>query len=132
MPIERQASCRCGALTAICSGEPARVSICHCMVCRRRTGSAFSWNATYPEDQVQLSGERHVYTRTSDEGNYVRYNFCPTCGNTVTFALEVRPGMISLPVGAFADADFPPPDFEVFAERRSRWCLFALPGVQQQ
>ena len=38
------ASCRCGQLKAIVTREPVRVSVCHCLDCQKRTGSAFSMN----------------------------------------------------------------------------------------
>ncbi|HZZ87836.1 MAG TPA: GFA family protein, partial [Caulobacteraceae bacterium] len=54
---ERVASCRCGRLRAICTGEPVRVSVCHCLECQKRTGSAFAAQARWPEAQVRLVGE---------------------------------------------------------------------------
>ena len=117
----RQASCTCGALSAIAEGEPLRNSVCHCLDCKRRTGSAFAWNAHWPADRVELRGEAASYTRTSDEGFWARFSFCPGCGGTVWYEIERRPQVISIPVGAFADADFPAPLVEVFAERRGAW-----------
>lgn len=121
---ERRASCRCGALTAVAMGEPARVSVCHCDVCRRRTGSAFSYNSTWPEDQVEWSGTARSYRRTNEEGYWAEYQFCPDCGATLVYRIERRPGMISIPVGAFADPAFPEPRFSVFDDRRHPWCAF--------
>ena len=46
--VVRRAECACGQLSAVCSGEPMRVSVCHCLACKRRTGSAFSYNARFP------------------------------------------------------------------------------------
>ena len=37
------------------------------------------------------------------------------------YAIERRQGMITIPVGAFADPDFPPPTVEVYGERRCPW-----------
>ena len=36
----RQASCHCGQLRLEATGEPFAVSICNCLACQRRTGSA--------------------------------------------------------------------------------------------
>jgi hypothetical protein len=129
----REASCSCGQLVATFAGEPARVSACHCLHCKRRTGSAFSWTATYAESAlVSTHGDYHVHTRINEEGHRGLHHFCPSCGNTVTYTLEVRPGMISVPAGAFADTDFPPPTVEVYGERRNSWCEFALQGLRQE
>jgi hypothetical protein len=50
----RTAACWCGALTAVCEGEPARVSVCHCLACHQRSGSAFAVQARFPADKVRL------------------------------------------------------------------------------
>jgi hypothetical protein len=120
----------CGAIEARCSGEPVRVSICHCLDCKRRTGSAFSLNATFPHDQVERRGEAEVFTHTSDEGHWGRHAFCGTCGTTVYYEIERRPGMVTIPVGAFADPDVPAPTVEVYGERRPGW-LPALTETQE-
>ncbi len=39
------ASCCCGALRALPSTPPVRVSMCHCTACQRRTGSVFGVQA---------------------------------------------------------------------------------------
>ena len=117
----RTASCTCGALTALATSDPIRNSVCHCLDCKRRTGSAFAWNAHWPADQVEMRGEPATFSRSSDEGFWVRHSACAACGVTVWYEIERRPGVISIPVGAFADPDFPAPSIEVFGERRCAW-----------
>jgi len=117
----REASCACGALTATAHGDPVRNSVCHCLDCKRRTGSAFAWTAHWPEDRVERRGEAASRTRTSEEGFWARQHFCPACGVTVWYEIERRPGVISIPVGGFADPDFPAPTVEVYGERRCSW-----------
>ena len=61
------------------------VSICHCLSCQRRTGSAFGMQAGFRADQVQVAGRYVDYARTSDEQDrkvHV-FHFCPDCGGTV-------------------------------------------------
>ena len=124
----REASCRCGALRARCSGKPARISVCHCLACKARSGSAFSYNATYESSQVETTGSSSLFTRTGDEGNWVRYHFCPQCGSTVYYEIERRPGMISVAVGGFRDPDFPEPRFSVYEGRRHQWVEIRTEG----
>ncbi|WP_231568069.1 GFA family protein [Sphingobium herbicidovorans] len=110
----------------MCSGLPTRVSICHCLSCKRRTGSAFAWNASFPEDMVQIAGAYHSFSRKTDSGRTNVYHFCPSCGSTLFYHVEMRPGTISIPVGAFADPDFSPPTVELFDDRRPGWCEIDL------
>ena len=117
----REARCTCGALSAVATGDPIRNSVCHCLECKRRTGSAFAWNAHWPADQVETRGEAATASRSSEEGFWVRHSYCAACAVTVWYEIERRPGVISIPVGAFADPDFPAPTVEVFEERRCSW-----------
>ena len=127
----RDASCGSGALTAHVEGDPVRISVCHCLDCKRRTGSAFSWNATFPAAEVKVEGEYKTFERGSDDGYWGRHHFCPTCGVAVFYEIERRPGMISIPVGVFSDPDFPPPTIEVYVERRCPWLSRLAPEEQR-
>ena len=118
----RTASCRCGALKATAIGEPARISVCHCLHCKARSGSAFSWNATWPEEQVETEGEASSWTRHTEEGGrWCTYHFCPACGSTVWYRIELRPGMVTIPAGNFADADFGEPIYSSYGESSCLW-----------
>ena len=117
---ERKGSCACGAIVVTARGEPARISMCHCGGCKRRTGSAFSLNATWPWEQVEVRGECTTYERSNEEGLWVRERFCPTCGTRSFYELEVRPGMVSVPVGLFMDPAFPPPKLELYRDLAMR------------
>ncbi|MCW6509466.1 GFA family protein [Lichenifustis flavocetrariae] len=119
---ERLAHCSCGELRAHCTGEPVRISVCHCFACKARTGSAFSVNVTFLADQVRTEGPFQTFVRIAVSGRQNRFRFCPSCGATVFYDIDARPGMISVPVGAFTDPDFPDPTVEVYAERRAPWC----------
>jgi hypothetical protein len=120
--ITRRAECSCGQLSAICSGEPVRISVCHCLACKRRTGSAFSFNARFAEDDVSIQGRAAEFTRIGDEGGRVTYGFCPSCGTTVHYRLDAQPGLVAIPAGAFADLSFPPPFLSFYHEsRRCPW-----------
>ncbi|QDH71470.1 GFA family protein [Marilutibacter alkalisoli] len=119
--INRLASCSCGKLTVRARGEPVRISICHCLACQKRTGSVFGAQARFPEDAVTIDGPSTEYTRIGDEGGSARFHFCPACGSTVFYRLDAVPGMVAIPVGAFADPEFPQPRISIYGERRHAW-----------
>ncbi|MDP3802419.1 GFA family protein [Brevundimonas sp.] len=123
MTVVREAACRCGALRARCEGEPVRVSVCHCLACQRRSGSAFAAQARFPADRVTITGEARVWTRIADSGRATDYSFCPDCGSTVHYAGGAFPALIAIPLGAFADPGFPPPEFSVWEKRRHPWTV---------
>ena len=117
----RIAACCCGQLRAVTTGEPLRVSVCHCLACQRRTGSVFGAQARYAVGQVEISGRATEYVRVGDEGTAITFSFCPECGSTVHYRLAGCEGHIAIPVGAFAEPGFPPPVFSVYEERMHAW-----------
>lgn len=128
----RRAACRCGRLSAECRGEPVRVSVCHCLACQRRTGSAFSVQARFPEEAVVITGEARAWRRVGDAGSTVEYGFCPECGSTVFYRVAEQPGLFAIPLGAFADPSFPGPRFSVYEERRHAWVEIVGDEVQHE
>ena len=117
----RTATCRCGQLRAECEGEPVRVSVCHCLECQKRSGSAFAAQARWPEQRVRVSGESKIWERVADSGHRATYRFCPQCGSTVAYVIEGWPGVVAVPLGAFADPGFPAPRFSVYEHRKHAW-----------
>lgn len=117
----RTATCRCGQLTAKCDGEPVRISVCHCLECQKRSGSAFATQARWPDDKVVISGDYKVWERIADSGHKATYWFCPTCGSTLAYVIEGWPDVTAIPVGAFADPSFPRPRFSVYEHRKHDW-----------
>ncbi|QEC46168.1 GFA family protein [Baekduia soli] len=115
----REARCRCGQLQAFVEGEPKRVSICHCLSCQRRTGSAFGEQARFSRVGFSHSGEFREWERVSDDGQPRSYWFCPICGSTVWYATDE--GEVAIPVGALADPTFPPPTRSVWERRKHAW-----------
>jgi hypothetical protein len=107
-------------------GDPIRVSICHCLACQKRTGSAFGVQARFDVKQVSVDGRYTDYVRISDEGEERTFHFCPDCGSTVFYELPGMPGMVAVPVGAFADPSFPEPVRSIYESRRHAWVT--LPG----
>lgn len=123
---ERIASCSCGRLQARVSGEPSRVSVCHCHACQRRTGSVFGAQARIARADVRITGTGTEYVRIGDAGGRCTFTFCPACGSTVYYAVADDEDRIAIPVGAFADASFPAPTVSVYEERMHAWV--ALPA----
>ena len=126
----RHAACRCGQLTVACTGEPVRVSVCHCLDCQRRSGSAFSAQARWPAGDVTVVGDSVAYQHRGDSGRLATFSFCPHCASTVAYRNEAMPDLVAVPLGAFADPTFPPPRFSVYEDRRHPWVAVTGEGVE--
>jgi hypothetical protein len=116
----REAACHCGQLRLAVQGDPFVVSLCHCLACQRRTGSAFGIQAGFRAEQVTVAGRSEYYARISDEEDRKEhaFRFCPDCGSTVFY--EERDVTVVM-VGAFADPSFPPRTESGYDHRRHHW-----------
>jgi len=119
--IVRTAHCACGQLRVDCAGEPQKVSVCYCLDCQRRTGTAFGIAAFYARSNVVANGRTKAFRRSSDSGFAVTFHFCPDCGSTVFWEPARKPDAIAVAVGSFADSGFPAPNQSVWNERRHDW-----------
>ena len=118
----RTASCRCGKLRATAAGEPVRVSVCHCLNCKKRSGSAFAIQARWPADQVAIEGQSKTHVMVADSGNSATFHFCPDCGSDVYYVNDGKfDGQLAIPLGAFDDPFFATPRFSVWEERKHDW-----------
>ena len=64
----RTASCRCGQLKATVTGEPVRLSVCHCLNCKKRSGSAFAVQARWLKEHVRIEGTSTSFVNVADSG----------------------------------------------------------------
>ena len=119
----REAACVCGQLVVQAEGEPFAVSICNCLACQRRTGSAFGMQAGYNADQVKVAGRYKDYSRISDESDRKEhvFHFCPECGSQVFYTEPTEPDLVVVAIGAFADPSFPPPTESGYDHHRHPW-----------
>lgn len=116
------ASCRCGQLKATVTGEPVRVSVCHCLDCKKRSGSAFAVQARWPVDRFTTDGRSRTWSHNADSGNRITHHFCPECGSSLHYIIEGKfDGLVAIPLGAFDDPYFVSPGFSVWEERKSDW-----------
>ncbi|MBM6593789.1 GFA family protein [Microvirga pudoricolor] len=111
----RTGGCACGQLTFEARGEPKRVGLCHCMTCRKISGSAFNAYVIYPADRVAISGERRGW---SDTPATERFS-CVVCGSPV-FDRDAA-DEVELLLGAFDAPNLFAPTYECWTRRRETW-----------
>jgi hypothetical protein len=130
--VIRNASCRCGQLRVTVTGEPVRVSVCHCLNCKKRSGSAFAVQARWPASEVTIEGRSSSFIKTADSGNRATFHFCPECGSDVHYSNEgVFEDLIAIPIGAFDDPFFLRPGFSVWEERKHDWVEITGDGIER-
>jgi len=138
----RVATCNCGQLRVTTKGpDPDRVVMCNCYLCQRQTGSPFSVQARFPNEQVKIEGKSTAWKfpiegakpttyrtcagsdgiATNSAADVVTSHFCPVCGSTVYYFRKSDPARTGVKVGAFADPTFPPPMGSGFEEYKHPW-----------
>jgi hypothetical protein len=81
--------CVCGAVR-FALDRPLWVVVCHCDACKKRTGSAFGISLVMDSGGVRdFTGETRSFVRTGESGRKVRYEFCPGCGTTLRWHVEL-------------------------------------------
>jgi hypothetical protein len=113
-------------LRATVTGEPVRVSVCHCLNCKKRSGSAFAVQARWPKEQVRIEGESKTFVIVADSGNRGIFHSCPNCGSDVFYEIDGKVDdkfndLIAIPVGALDDPYSVTPRFSVWEERKHDW-----------
>lgn len=100
--------------------------MCHCLDCKKRSGSAFAVQARWPADQVKIEGRSKAHVNVADSGNRITFHFCPDCGSDVHYEIDGKfdpkfNGLVAIPLGAFDDPYFASPRFSVWENRRHDW-----------
>ena len=62
----RRGGCNCGKVQVDIRGEPIRVGLCHCLTCRKETGTPFMAFAVWDRRQVTVTGQTGSWTATTD------------------------------------------------------------------
>lgn len=115
--------CACGQARYRVRGQPIVVMACHCRFCQRRLGTAFALNAYFDEKDVEFTqGQLSRCEHRSDEtGRWLKMEFCPRCGTTLTHTAEVRPGLRSIAVGTFDDPDWVKVERHIWVRSKRPW-----------
>lgn len=96
-------SCLCGAVRYEIDGELEKVSNCHCSLCRKMSGSAFSTGSTIPAASFRfIAGADLIKEWESSPGNF--RGFCGRCGSPILKRKSNAPDEIRLRLGTL-DSD---------------------------
>ena len=126
----RTATCRCQQLRATVTGDPVRISVCHCLNCKKRSGSAFAVQARWPKQRVRIQGQSKTFVKVADSGNRATFHFCPECGSDVYYEIDGKfDDLIAIPVGTFDAPYFATPEYSVWEQRKHEWVEIVGPNV---
>lgn len=117
--------CRCGAVRfSIVLGDLPPVYACHCHICQRATGSAFSLQALVPEARLTVTGPVIVREIVIEDRTSVQ-RFCGTCYARVYNTNTGRPGLAVVRAGALDRSEEIECRAHIYTATKQRW--FVIP-----
>jgi hypothetical protein len=92
-------SCLCGVFRFEVLGSLADVNLCHCDICRRANGTAFSANCPVPVERFKALTDYSTIAEYSSSPGAWRA-FCKNCGSPVYARKDSDAGVIRLRLGS--------------------------------
>lgn len=113
--------CLCGQVRFRCEGEPMITGHCHCVDCRKSSGTGHCTHIALMAPDMSVEGTVKFYARPSDSGNIVRRGFCADCGSPLWSTNDSSAGAIFLRASSLDDPDMAVPQLTVYASRATKW-----------
>jgi hypothetical protein len=110
--------CYCGAVRYRASGTILHQANCHCANCRRAVGAqAVAWITVRTSDfSFENSSPKRYRTDTR-----AWRTFCDTCGTSLTYESDARPGEVDITTGSLDHPEDFPPNKDVYADEKLSW-----------
>ncbi len=116
--MKLEGGCFCGAVRYEATGEPRRVTHCHCIHCRRTSGAPFvTWAEMNVSDFRWTAGEPgSCVTRPG-----VTRRFCTGCGTQLTYETVESPSTVDVTAASLDEPGLVTPRDHVWADRMLPW-----------
>ncbi|WP_448548560.1 GFA family protein [Thalassotalea fusca] len=116
------ASCLCGAIQFEVSAIMPLVAHCHCKMCQKFHGAAFSTFAEVRSQDIQWHAGREMLTHYEAENSSVR-SFCKKCGSSLFFESRFNrvQDTIEVALAAFDQLETVYPDAHIFWQSKVEW-----------
>ena len=118
--------CQCGEVRYEVDSERVLTLICcHCRECQRQASSAFGMSLIMPREAFRLlRGQLKTWQRTVGVSDFVRGNFCPTCGVRIFHDYNLST-VISVKAGSLDDTRVLRPAGHIWTKRAQPWLHLA-------
>ena len=119
--------CQCGTVRFELRDRPLFTHACHCLDCRRRSGSAFGMTTFVLRNDLKFTQGELVHKPTSPRTTVYR---CAACNTTLYSSSVLHPSTLTLRGGTFDDPNFVEPGAHIWVKRKHHWIVIPE-GVQQ-
>jgi hypothetical protein len=110
--------CQCGALRFELRAKPLFTHACHCLNCRRRSGTAFGLNTFVLRADLTVSSGTLAERRTSPRTTVY---LCADCGTTIFSGSTRFPSTYIVRGGTIDDPSLVVPQAHVWVKRKHPW-----------
>lgn len=120
--------CSCGSVAFKFFSNTVFAYQCHCSICRKATGSAFSTTVMASEADFEWTcGQEKITTYTKESGYKV--SFCSQCGSPVPNRFRGLP-LYTVPAGSLEDSDSLKIEVHLHLGSKATWDLKPEAGHQ--
>lgn len=124
----RTGQCLCGSIKYSISGTTVYNTICHCLNCRRVTGSAFLCASICYKEGFQITqGSTHqkeYQDIATNSGTSLKRTSCDVCGSNLFAYAGLWEAIVSVAAGTLDDFEDWKPDTE-------QWCVHRVEFVEK-
>lgn len=113
--------CLCGAVRYESEPDAMVAGHCHCLDCRKSSGTGHCSHLGLPDAGFKLTGELRFFDAPADSGNVVSRGFCPTCGSPVYSTNSAMKGVLFLRASSLDDPEVFTPQMVVYTKRAPSW-----------
>lgn len=113
-------SCLCGNVRYEIHGKPQFMYYCHCIMCRKATGTSFATNMFVRAEDFKVTAGRESlkpYRSSPDEFRY----FCGNCGSPVYSEAGHRKDILSIRCGLLNDDPPVRPSQHIYTAFKAPW-----------
>lgn len=115
-----QGSCLCGGIRYEFDGEPGPISLCHCAMCRKSSGSAYLAVAPIAAAAFRLvDGQALLRHYESSPGK--QRGFCSRCGAPIYSRRADKPAVLRLRIGLLDTPLAQQPAFHIMVGSKADW-----------
>lgn len=112
--------CLCGAVRYQIGAELGLVEHCHCSMCRKAHGAAFSTNAVVPTAALKVTSGTEFISEYESSSNR-RKCFCSKCGSQLFIRRVNKPEYTMVTLGTLESNVQARPERHVFVESKAHW-----------
>lgn len=127
--------CLCGGVRYTYDGEIGGAGICHCVDCRRITGSAFNISIRLDLSRFEVvRGEPKPFTKRADRGSELTRHFCPDCGSPLFTTSPAYADAVFVKAGSLDDPALVRPALQAWTRSAVPWARIDddLPAYQTE